>query len=68
MSAAPELGARTWAARLWGGGWPAVVALAVVAAVLGSTGAALAPNDLVLCSYVHPDCLGNHWLLVWVAE
>lgn len=56
------------AARLWRGGWPVVVALAAIAAVLGSTGAAFAPNDLMLCSYVHPDCLGNHWLLVWVAE
>lgn len=26
------------------------------------------PTDTILCGYVHPDCLGNHWLLTWIAD
>jgi hypothetical protein len=27
-----------------------------------------APSSTIICNYVHPDCLSNHYLLVWVAE
>lgn len=30
--------------------------------------AALDPGQVIVCQWTHPDCLGNHWLLVWVAE
>lgn len=47
----------------------------LLAALLALAGAAAAtwpafssPTDTLLCNYVHPDCLSNHWLLVWVAE
>jgi hypothetical protein len=26
------------------------------------------PENLIAGDWRHPDCLGNHWLLVWVAE
>lgn len=26
------------------------------------------PSDRIVGNWMHPDCLGNHWLLVWVAE
>ncbi|MFN7147267.1 MAG: hypothetical protein ACK4YP_26100, partial [Myxococcota bacterium] len=29
---------------------------------------ASSPTDTILCNFVHPDCLSNHWLMVWVAE
>lgn len=28
----------------------------------------VSPGNTIVCGWVHPDCLGNHWLLVWVAE
>jgi hypothetical protein len=40
-----------------------------IACALGATWPATSsPTDSILCNYVHPDCLSNHWLLVWVAE
>ena len=40
-----------------------------LAAALAACGAVvMAPRDTLLCNYIHPDCLGNHWLMVWVAE
>ena len=29
---------------------------------------ALDPANRIAGDWRHPDCLGNHWLLVWVAE
>lgn len=26
------------------------------------------PRHALLCNFIHPDCLSNHWLMVWVAE
>jgi hypothetical protein len=43
-----------------------LVAVACVAYV--TTPVLLAPTSTFLCSPGHPDCLGNHWLLVWVSE
>lgn len=47
----------------------------LTALVLSAVGAALMlgpilgnPAETMVCGWVHPDCLGNHWLLVWVAE
>ncbi len=50
--------------------WPALLAfaLALAAAVAATWAAATSPTDTLLCNFVHPDCLSNHWLLVWVAE
>lgn len=49
--------------------WNALAVLAAVAtALLATWAAASSPADTILCNYVHPDCLSNHWLLVWVAE
>ena len=30
--------------------------------------ATLEPNSRLVGNWMHPDCLSNHWLLVWVAE
>ncbi|MDP6933971.1 MAG: hypothetical protein QGG40_13690, partial [Myxococcota bacterium] len=27
-----------------------------------------APDEWLVGNWVHPDCLSNHWLLVWVTE
>lgn len=52
-----------------GRAWPvlafvlsALTAAAVAREVVGS------PTDTILCNYVHPDCLSNQWLMVWVAD
>ena len=57
--AAPRSFARDWA--------PAFL-LSVACAVAATSVAALSPRDTILCNFIHPDCLGNHWLMVWVAE
>ena len=46
----------------------AAFALALVGALLAIGPVALSPTDTIVCGWVHPDCLGNHWLLNWVAE
>ncbi len=49
--------------------WTAAAALLALACALAATWpAATDPAGTVLCNYVHPDCLSNHWLMVWVAE
>ncbi len=55
------------AARLAAGIGPAFV-LALVCALAATWVAATSPRDTILCNYIHPDCLGNHWLMVWVAD
>ncbi len=45
-----------------------VALLAFAGAVAATFVAAFAPTQTILCNFVHPDCLGNHWLMVWVAE
>ncbi len=42
--------------------------LAVASAVAVCWPVVTNPGDTILCGYVHPDCLGNHWLLTWVAD
>lgn len=50
------------------GGLILAIVLAIVSTV-GVMGPALAsPRDTLLCNFIHPDCLSNHWLMVWVAE
>ncbi|MDP2308788.1 MAG: hypothetical protein Q8P18_22395 [Pseudomonadota bacterium] len=46
----------------------AAVALAFLCAFAATYPASGSPGDTILCNYVHPDCLSNHWLMVWVAE
>jgi len=49
--------------------WTALaVVLALACALAVTWPAASAPSEAILCNYVHPDCLSNHWLLVWVAD
>jgi hypothetical protein len=49
--------------------WFAVaVVLAVGSACAVAWDVVRAPSSSFLCNFVHPDCLGNHWLMVWVAE
>lgn len=49
--------------------WFAVaVVLAVASAWAVAWDVVRAPSSSFLCNFVHPDCLGNHWLMVWVAE
>jgi hypothetical protein len=43
-------------------GLSAAVAALAIAPVLAQ------PARAFLCGWGHPDCLGNHWLLRWVAE
>jgi hypothetical protein len=46
----------------------AAVALCVALTVERLGGALSAPGRVIVGDWHHPDCLGNHWLLVWVAE
>ncbi len=46
----------------------AAVALSLLGAALVIAPVVLSPTDTIVCGWVHPDCLGNHWLLTWVAE
>ncbi len=46
----------------------AAFALSLVGAALVIAPVVLSPGDTIVCGWVHPDCLGNHWLLTWVAE
>lgn len=52
-------------------GWRQVLLaglLSFVAAMAALWPAASSPTDTLVCNFIHPDCLSNHWLLVWVAE
>ncbi len=57
-------------ARIASTRWPLALAitLALASAIAATSVASFAPTDTILCNFVHPDCLGNQWLLVWVAE
>ena len=46
----------------------AAITLSVALAVERLGGALFAPGRVLVGDWHHPDCLGNHWLLVWVAE
>jgi hypothetical protein len=46
----------------------AAFALSLVGAALVIAPVVLSPSDTIVCGWVHPDCLGNHWLLEWVAD
>lgn len=45
----------------------AAVGLAAAAAALAVWPVLARPSTSFLCGWGHPDCLGNHWLLRWVA-
>jgi len=51
--------------KRWLAAW---LVLAVGCALAATWPAATSPRDTLLCNFVHPDCLSNHWLMVWVAE
>ena len=42
--------------------------LSLVCAMAALAPAVADPTGTIVCNYVHPDCLSNHYLLVWVAE
>jgi len=44
------------------------ILLSLACAVAACWSAMRDPAQSILCNYVHPDCLSNHWLMVWVAE
>jgi len=48
--------------------WPLALLLALAGAALVAWPAVASWHDTIICGWVHPDCLGNHWLLAWVAE
>ncbi len=48
--------------------WLAAVILAAVFAIRAAGPVAWEPGSHTFGNWHHPDCLGNHWLLVWVAE
>lgn len=48
--------------------WVVAAILAVAFAVRAAGPVAGDPAAHFLGNWHHPDCLGNHWLLVWVAE
>ncbi len=53
------------------GGWRQLLLaglFSLVAALAALWPAASSPTDTLVCNFIHPDCLSNHWLLVWVAE
>jgi hypothetical protein len=51
--------------RWW---WLAALAVSLGMALLGTWPVWLEPGQGMLCGVMHPDCAGNQWLLVWVAE
>jgi hypothetical protein len=51
--------------RWW---WLAAVAVSLGFALLGTWPVWRDPGQGMLCGVLHPDCAGNQWLLVWVAE
>ncbi len=55
----------SWSPRL---GLALAGLLAALATVAAVGPAAFSPSDTIICNFIHPDCLSNHWLLVWVAE
>jgi hypothetical protein len=50
------------------GWWLAALAVSLGFALLGTWPVWLEPGQGMLCGVMHPDCAGNQWLLVWVAE
>ena len=58
----PLTGHPSWAPPL------AAVTLSVGLTLERLGGALSAPGRVLVGDWHHPDCLGNHWLLVWVAE
>lgn len=49
--------------------WLALAVVLSLAAAAGATWPAFSsPTDTILGNWIHPDCLGNHWLLVWIAD
>jgi len=44
------------------------IAIAIVLAFVMLGPAIQNPKSRIVGNWNHPDCLGNHWLLVWVAE
>jgi len=48
--------------------WLVAVLLAAIFAVRAAGPVAWEPSTHFLGNWHHPDCIGNHWLLVWVAE
>ncbi len=48
--------------------WVVAAILAAAFAVRAAGPVAFDPAGHTLGNWHHPDCLGNHWLLVWVAE
>jgi len=51
--------------RWW---WLAALATSLGLALLATWPVWTAPGQGMLCGVMHPDCAGNQWLLVWVAE
>ena len=45
-----------------------IIALILALALWTMWPALSAPQDSMVCNWMHPDCISNHWLLVWVAE
>lgn len=51
--------------RWW---WLAALASCLALALAATSPVWLDPGQGMLCGVMHPDCAGNQWLLVWVAE
>ncbi len=51
--------------RWW---WLAALATCLGMALAATWPVWLEPSQGMLCGVMHPDCAGNQWLLVWVAE
>ena len=51
--------------RWW---WLAAMVTSLGLALLATAPVWQAPGQGMLCGVMHPDCAGNQWLLVWVAE
>jgi hypothetical protein len=51
--------------RWW---WLAAVAAGLGLALIATWPVWPRPSQGMLCGVMHPDCAGNQWLLVWVAE
>ncbi len=46
----------------------AAIALSLAGAMLVIAPVLASPTDTIVGGWIHPDCLGNHWLLEWVTD
>ena len=46
----------------------AALVLAVACVTFATWPVVSAPRSSMFCNYLHPDCISNHWLLIWIGD